>query len=212
MSPKVVAVCFQGLARHSRRVRRRFSRGSREISLVPSLERQPALRYAREGSALDKSPLLRYFYSHNATMKLFSTFFLLWSLAEVHSEQTFPYVSFMGQTLANHSYVDLGLVGNVNVSSVQCITDLQSCCSNAHRGSWFFPNGTTLQLSGGVDIHLFRTAQRVDLRRTVATSPSGIYRCYIATVAVHDDNDLSVRETVYVGIYGLGGSVSLFTN
>ena len=39
MSPKVVAVCFQGLARRSRRVRRRFVRGSREISLVPSLLR-----------------------------------------------------------------------------------------------------------------------------------------------------------------------------
>ena len=31
-SPKVVAVCFQGLARLSRRVRRRFVRRSREIS------------------------------------------------------------------------------------------------------------------------------------------------------------------------------------
>ena len=31
---------------------------------------------------------------------------LLWSLVEVHS-QTFPYVSFRGQNLANHSYVDL---------------------------------------------------------------------------------------------------------
>ena len=39
MSPKVVAVCFQGLARLSRRVRRRFVRGSREISLAPSLHR-----------------------------------------------------------------------------------------------------------------------------------------------------------------------------
>ena len=39
MSPKVVAVCFQGLARRSRRVRRRFVRGSREISLVSSLLR-----------------------------------------------------------------------------------------------------------------------------------------------------------------------------
>ena len=36
---KVVAVCFQGLARRSRRVRRRFVRGSREISLMPSLLR-----------------------------------------------------------------------------------------------------------------------------------------------------------------------------
>ena len=39
MSPKVVAVCFQGLARLSGRVIRRFVRGPREISLVSSLLR-----------------------------------------------------------------------------------------------------------------------------------------------------------------------------
>ena len=38
-SPQFVAVCFQGLARLSRRVRTRFVCGSREISLVPSLHR-----------------------------------------------------------------------------------------------------------------------------------------------------------------------------
>ena len=143
-------------------------------------------------------------------MKLFSTFFLLWSLAEVHSEQTFPYVSFMGQTLANHSYVDLSLVGSNNSDSFQCITDLQSCCTVAqgvHRGDWYFPNGTRLPLKKTGDIHLVRTAQRFGLRRNIATSPSGIYRC---DIPVHDDYDSSVRETVYVGIYGLGGRSSLF--
>ena len=38
-SPKVVAVCFQGLARRSRGVWRRFVCGSLEISLVSSLHR-----------------------------------------------------------------------------------------------------------------------------------------------------------------------------
>ena len=37
MSPRDVALCFQGLARRSSRVRRLFVRGSREISLSPSL-------------------------------------------------------------------------------------------------------------------------------------------------------------------------------
>ena len=36
---RVLLVCFEGLARLSRRVWRRFVRGSREISLVPSLHR-----------------------------------------------------------------------------------------------------------------------------------------------------------------------------
>ena len=57
---------------------------------------------------------------------------LLWSLVEVHS-QTFPYVSFMDQTLANHSYVDLSLVGYdyEGSESVQCITDLATCCTGS---------------------------------------------------------------------------------
>ena len=58
---------------------------------------------------------------------------LLWSLLEVHSQQILLYVSFMGQTLANHSYVDLSQVGNdlSGGDSVQCITDLDTCCSIA---------------------------------------------------------------------------------
>ena len=32
------------------------------------------------------------------------------------------------------------------------------------------------------------------------------YRCDIPTDAIHDDNDLSVRETVYVGLYASGGN------
>ena len=53
---------------------------------------------------------------------------LLWSLEEVHS-QSFPRLSFMGQTLANHSYVDISQVGRPDVDSgegVQCMTDLST--------------------------------------------------------------------------------------
>ena len=76
---------------------------------------------------------------------------MFWSL--VHS-QTFPYVSFMSRTLANHSYVDLCLVGNdgSGSDSVQCITDLSTCCrgtDGSHRGDWYFPNGTRLPLFYG---------------------------------------------------------------
>ena len=138
---------------------------------------------------------------------------LVCSLVEVHS-QTFPYVSFMGQTLANHSYVDLSLVGTSYHSdrdSVECHTDLESCCRDSqgiHRGDWYFPNGDRLPFSD--DIYEHRTAQRVDLRRvSSATSPVGIYRCEIPTEAVHDDTDFLVRDApVYVGLYtGSGGKL-----
>ena len=133
--------------------------------------------------------------------------FLL-SLVEVHCQQTFPYVSFMGQTLVNHSYVDISTVGysSNGSNSVQCHTDLSTCCSGsqgAHRGDWYFPNGTRLPLSG--DVYEARGAQRVVLHHTTATGPTGIYRCDIATVAIHDNTENSVRDTVYVGLYITGG-------
>ena len=135
---------------------------------------------------------------------------LFWSLVYC---QTFPYVSFHGQTLANHPYVDLSLVGNDDSGSdsVQCITDLTTCCRGAqgiHRGDWYFPDGTRLPFNEpDVDTYEDRGSQRVDLRRrNNANSPTiGIYRCDIPTVAVHDDTDTSVRDTVYVGLYDSGG-------
>ena len=133
---------------------------------------------------------------------------LLWSLVEVHS-QTFPRLSFMSQTLAKNSYVDLSLVGRPDLGvgeGVQCITDLATCCSGtdgSHRGDWYFPDGTRLPFPGNVDIYEVRDAQRVYLsRKNNANSPTGIYRCDIPTNAVHDVTNSSVRDTpVYVGLY-----------
>ena len=144
---------------------------------------------------------------------------LSWSLEDVNS-QTFPYVSFRGQTLANHSYVDLSLVGGDDSSgsdSVQCHTDLNTCCSGAqgsHRGDWHFPNDTTrLPFPNGSrlgfpyynDIYEWRRAQRVDLsvdlsRRNNANLPVGIYLC-----TIHTNDALPVRARVYVGLYTASG-------
>ena len=45
-----------------------------------------------------------------------------------------------------------------------------------------------LSFIGSSDIYEHREAQRVDLRRNSATSPTGLYRCDIPTIAVHDDH------------------------
>ena len=130
---------------------------------------------------------------------------------EVHS-QTFPYVSFRGQTLANHSYVDLSLVGYMTTDSVQCHTDLPTCCSGRlgiRRGDWYFPNGDRLQFDSNYnDIHQNRIKRRVDLRRKSSTSPTGMYHCDIATVDVHDNETTQLtRKRVYVGLYANGGGL-----
>ena len=46
---------------------------------------------------------------------------------------------------------------------------------------------------------------RAVIRRTTATGPTGIYRCRIATNAVHSNTDESVGETLYVGLYPTNG-------
>ena len=136
---------------------------------------------------------------------------LLWSLMEVHSQTEYPYVSFMGETLPNHAYVNLSLVGSSSSDSVQCHTDLNTCCKavvGKHRGDWIPPGQETRLPFGDQpdDIHEVRGNKRVDLRRrNNADMPSGIYHCHIATNAVHDDDDTSVRESLYVGLYASGG-------
>ena len=138
----------------------------------------------------------------------------LWSVVEVHS-QTVPYLTFMGETLPDHSYVNLILVAIGGSDSVQCHTDLNTCCSvteGADRGDWYFPNGDTLDFSGDPgDIYEARVAQRVDLRRRNNGDTSGIYRCDIETNAVHSDDsdDITTRETVYVGLYATGGKLTV---
>ena len=72
--------------------------------------------------------------------------FLLWSLVEVHS-QPVPYVSFMGENLPKHSYVDLSLVGSDPGNIARCHTDLTTCCGSnqgIHHGDWYFPDRSRL--------------------------------------------------------------------
>ena len=117
--------------------------------------------------------------------------------------QEYPYVSFNGTNLTNHSYVDLSLV-NGNTRTVTCHTDVQTCCSaeqGIHRGDWYFPNGTELGFSScNCRIYEDRGAQRVELYRRNNGNTSGIYRCETPTFANSEGKDY-----VYIGLYHNGG-------
>ena len=144
-----------------------------------------------------------------AALKISNAFFMICLCIHCLAQQTFPYVSFHGKTLANHSYVNLSLVGqdHSGVDSVQCRTDLSTCCGSAqgiHRGDWYLPDGNRLPFSDDADVFESRKAHRVDLFHR-KTNMTGIYRCDIPTNAVHDDTDTSVKDTVYVGLYLHGG-------
>ena len=126
-------------------------------------------------------------------------------LVEVHSQTEFPYVSFMGETLPNNSYVDISLVGD-DVSgndSVQCHTDLETCCSSnegLYRGHWFTPyyEDRVPYNDSSPDMAYYEVyaAQRVDIRRrNGGEMPFGKYCCDVFT----NGNQL-VMQSVYVRI------------
>ena len=161
-----------------------------------SLFRSPPHAHAQRISNTSK----RQFRKVGEMKKVVSlSLLVLLSLVEIHCHQTFPYVSFMGQTLANHSYVDISQVGT-DGDTVQCHTELTTCCSSTqgpHRGNWYFPNGTILRFeSSKGDIVRSREAQKLELhRRNNANEPTGMYHC---DIPVSDDDK---SDTVYVGLY-----------
>ena len=122
--------------------------------------------------------------------------------------QEFPYVSFNGETYANHSYLDLTLVGNMNSNNVTCYTSLRQCCSGSqgsYRGDWYFPSGSRLPFPDH-DRHAIaqqRASRRVDLVRINNGDVSGIYCCDITTSI--DIYSRGMRESVYIGLYTSGG-------
>ena len=132
--------------------------------------------------------------------------FLLLSLVfpvDVFSEPP-PY--FDSKPLDNNSYVNVHLVGGHDSgnNSVQCRTDLGTCCSirqGNYRADWYFPNGTKLNfMESGDDIFESRGAQRVDLRRreNAVSLTGGMYRCDIPTAR-------NGHRSIYVGLYPSSG-------
>ena len=129
--------------------------------------------------------------------------------AHGQSQTHYPFVTFMGENLPDHSYIDLTLVGEVKAAGimdiVRCKTDLDTCCDGDRLGDWYFPNGTSVEgPENGADIYRRRGNQRVNLlRRNNAMSPSGIYRCDIPTNALRTDT--TARDSIYVGLFANGG-------
>ena len=126
----------------------------------------------------------------------------VWLYLSVHCQaEEYPQVTFMGNDLANHSYLDLSQVGTYHTRRVQCRTDVDGCCTPSQgldRGEWTFPNGTVLPSSG--DIYQHSHDQRVDLYRN-SGSESGIYCCNITIIGGFGD----IFGFFYIGLYQNGG-------
>ena len=134
------------------------------------------------------------------------------------------FLSLNDDIIPNHAYVNLSLMmypgdDTVNDTSttVICHTDLDTCCrceDGCDQGSWYFPDGNLLPGAYSCNNNLVPIAQRrrnrlVRLQRgppsVSGDIPSGIYRCDIETQTVNSA-DNTARETVYVGVYGSGGT------
>ena len=121
--------------------------------------------------------------------------------------QTFPFFSFMGQTLPNNSFLDLSLVGSEANDCVQCHTNLTLCCNAAkggNLGDWFFPNNNRLPPTNATVIYQEYHTRRVQLCRNsnINVSSSGIYRC---DIPVESGNATMVMQSIYIGLYTSGG-------
>ena len=81
--------------------------------------------------------------SYQALWKMIVLCAFVYLLVDTNS-QTIPYMTFMGQTLPNNSYVDISLVRDPlsGGEGVQCHTDLTTCCSrhqDMDHGDWYAP-------------------------------------------------------------------------
>ena len=149
---------------------------------------------------------------HCSKLQLAVATALILSLVSVrtYSQTSFPRLRYSNGTfilpLSNNSVVNFEFLRK---GTLQCITDLNSCCLNNENGGarrWFLPNGTKLIEGGIQEISAFIVnagPQQFELELTDVTAVddsalSGVYECEIDTLAG--------RQSVYVGLYNEAGS------
>lgn len=143
---------------------------------------------------------------------LSSLLFLIFVLSTVNvvcQEPAAPYITFKGNILQNHSYVDFFEIGRSAINGVQCHTDLTTCCNSkygSHGGSgqWYTPRGREIRTySRPLYQEVIRQGLAIASTQKDNRRLNGIYRCDIDTNA--SGRAHGSRASVYVGIYSTGG-------
>ena len=138
---------------------------------------------------------------------------LLFGIVNVYS-QSVPYITFLGENIANNSFLDLDRIGSGD-EALWCHTDLTTCCSiiqGDHRGNWFSPTSESQRLPfvfENTAVYMGRSSQTVELSRRRSGGESGIYQCSIATIASNNNESIE-HESVFVGLYESGGMYLYF--
>ena len=137
-------------------------------------------------------PLLLFFYLASCA--------LAGDNLPTNTPKTSPYVTFRGQQLSNHSYINIAQLGNTSQTSLQCHTDSDYDYdydgSLDFRARWLFPNGGEIQTGGSFTVRVL--FQRIELLYSGGSVPvSGIYRCQMPTVSANG----TTNQSVYIGLY-----------
>ena len=108
-----------------------------------------------------------------------------------------------GKRIPNHGHVNGMDIGESELDSLWCKTDLLKCCEKENLGVWNYPNYEPVTTeSGGRHFFVTRGRQvlRLHLRRTLAKE--GMYRCHLPDARGFPDNRIAV-----VGIYRSGNGL-----
>ena len=118
----------------------------------------------------------------------------------IYTLDNVPYLTFQGQRLPNHGYVDGAIFAS---TALLCRTDLETCCSESdgpHSGEWILPTGDVVSEHDTEGLRIARQSMIVELRSNGSLPTSGIYRCDVPTNSVNDVGN-TARKSVYVGVY-----------
>ena len=113
---------------------------------------------------------------------------LLLLLLEVHHSHS-NFLSFMNETLQNHTFVDINDVGNNDDGS-----DSIQCGGEMGTYKWYFPSGVVLSASNKNGLYEQILESGVDLRRSGNATVSGMYRCGVKFGSID-------TAAYYVGLY-----------
>ena len=124
---------------------------------------------------------------------------LLWSFANANVG-TFPYITFVGQTLPNNSYISFSRLesgGFNNGNGIICHTDAIFCCSST-LAKWISPNGSDVEQDGVLES--IKLNKRVKLQQGTVSGniPTGVYQCNITISG-------GTTGTANVGLYDTEG-------
>ena len=119
------------------------------------------------------------------------------------TSSTDVYLSLNGEVISNHGYVEISDIGiSDDDTALLCHTNKPPPDGGATSGGhWFAPHGDRVGIPGRDDVPGFertRGPMVVRLRRNSGTPDEGIYHCNVNDAA-------ETPQTVYVGLYSMGG-------